>query len=111
MKFNFDNYGSNTVMHCRNSEEIDMFKRYLHDSGKTWFSGRSYIDNEILLGDDVCFRFNVGVRGTYGEYLNSDENIEILEFSDFDWIDDITEISSDDLFAIDCFLNEFAVIA
>lgn len=111
MKFNCDNYGTFTVMHCRNREEIDIFRQYLHDEGKTWSSGRSYIDNTHPLENDICFRFNVGVRGTYDEYLNYPEGMEILEFSDFDWIDDITEISSDDLFAIDCFLDEFAVTA
>lgn len=85
--FRFKDYeGKDVAMHCRTAEEAEQFCKVMHDSGKTWASGGSYIyggTRFYTYGEDTCYLFNSGLYGGLNDIIN--DGFEILEFSDFDW--------------------------
>jgi hypothetical protein len=84
MIFNIDDHpGDKVVMHCKTKEEAESFCQYLHENGKTWCNGDSYIGRTYWdsNGEMMAYRFN---RSTYASvpYYRS-EGCTILEWSDY----------------------------
>lgn len=44
MKFDFSKYKGKYVMHCKTEEEAKDFCRVMHEDGRTWCDGESYLD-------------------------------------------------------------------
>lgn len=85
MKFNlndYKDYKGKYAMHCKTKEEAESFCRFLDLSGRSWFSGGSYL--EVDYWDrhkiDTVYYFN---RGTYGSVEHIRRDVVILEWSDF----------------------------
>lgn len=80
MKFNLNDYQGKYAMHCNTKEEAESFCRFLHQNGKRWCSGHSYLqfDNWDRFKIDTVYYFNLGTysRVKYVNYV-------ILEWSDF----------------------------
>lgn len=90
-KFNLDDYKGKYVMHCKTEEEAKDFCSVLHEAGRKWSSGDSYLDetywehNDPLtslgfLGKDRYYQFNEGMYSTRERFVS---DYEILEWSDF----------------------------
>lgn len=81
-KFNFEDYKGNYVMCCKTIEEAMDFCRVMHEAGKTWDSGESYLktSNWGLYEGGVCYNFNDGLWGTINTYTGKSK---ILYWSDF----------------------------
>lgn len=73
------------VMHCDTKEKAIIFTTYLHNHGKKWVSGNSYLERDLWNGNgaDTCYRFNAGKRSDLQHYKNL--GYKILEFDQFDW--------------------------
>lgn len=82
-KFNINDYPGKYVMHCKTEEEAKDFCRVLHEAGRTWITGRSYIDHTNFEDDkgDTCYNFNSGTYDKISFYKYG--NYTILEWSDF----------------------------
>lgn len=83
MKFNLDNYKGKYAMHCKTEEEAKDFCKYLHEHGRRWESGASYVDNTNWkkYKENTAYHFNVGGYGHINWY--SKETVTILEWEDF----------------------------
>lgn len=84
MKFNLNDYKGNYVMHCKTKEEAESFCRFLHQNGRKWRDGSSYLkDNKWdFYKANTIYYFN---KGTYCdvEYTKLVQGYKILEWSDF----------------------------
>lgn len=83
MKFNLNDYRGNYVMHCKTKEEAESFCRLLHQNGRKWRDGSSYMkDNKWdPYKADTVYYFN---KGTYCDVEYARHfNYKILEWSDF----------------------------
>ena len=84
-KFNINDYPGKYVMHCKTEEEAKDFCRVLHEAGRTWCTGRSYIDRTNFKYDKggTCYNFNIGAYAEKFYYTKPNEDYTILEWSDF----------------------------
>lgn len=83
MKFNLNDYKGNYAMHCKTKEEAESFCRFLHQNGRRWSDGTSYLKNDFWdeYEDDTIYFFN---ECTYDERCSDfEEDYIILEWSDF----------------------------
>ena len=83
MKFNFNDYKGKYVMHCKTKEDAKEFCILMHEDGRKWFSGDSYL--EIINWDDysepTVFYFN---EGTFDDTDYAKKGgYTILEWADF----------------------------
>jgi len=83
MKFNFNDYKGDYVMHCKTEEEAEEFCKLMHEDGRKWCSGESYV--ERLTWDiykmDMCYNFNSGKYCDVPFYIRRD--YKVLEWADF----------------------------
>ena len=87
MEFNFDDYKGNYTMHCETQEEAEDFCKTMHETGRKWCNGKSYLEenNWNKREKNTCYGFNEGTYGSteaYGEFPFQ-EKYNILEWSDF----------------------------
>lgn len=82
MKFNIDNYKGKYVMHCKTYEEAVDFCNYLHSTGRSWVSDRSYSEctNWEKYGTKTIYYFN---EGSYCDINLVNQGYTVLEWSDF----------------------------
>ena len=83
MMFDINKYKGKYVMHCKTSEEAQDFCNYLHNIGKKWQTGGSYLTrtNYEVYQENTVYYFNKGAFGnTYAAELHE---YKILEWSDF----------------------------
>ena len=84
MKFNLNDYKGNYVMHCKTKEEAESFCRFLHQNGRKWRDGSSYLkDNKWdFYKANTIYYFN---KGTYCDVEDAKlvQGYKILEWSDF----------------------------
>ena len=83
-KFDLNNYKGKYVMHCKTEEEAKIFCKFLHDAGKYWFSGLSYIEDTLWTNADAVYFFNEDLTGHLGDTIEL-KGHTVLEFDDFDW--------------------------
>lgn len=83
MKFRFEDYQVNYVMWCKTEEEAKDFCRVMHESGRKWNSGDSYIESTKFLEylDETCYNFNMNTYSDRDDYIVM--GFTILEWSDF----------------------------
>lgn len=83
MKFDINNYKGNYAMHCKTEEEAKSFCKYLHEHGKTWCIGQSYIEENRwdMYSENTVYYFNRGTYSSIGCARN--EDYTILEWEDF----------------------------
>jgi hypothetical protein len=83
MKFNIDDYKGKYVMHCKTEEEAKDFCKYLHEHGREWCTGNSYLKdtNWERYKADMVYEFNSGAYSNITLYKN--HNYTILEWEDF----------------------------
>lgn len=83
MFFNIDDHPGNVVMHCKTMAQAESFCQYLHDHGRTWCTGETYLDHNNWggYGTNMAYRFNDGRYGDIEYYKG--ENFTILEWADF----------------------------
>lgn len=83
MKFNLNDYKGDCAMHCKTKEEAESFCRFLHQNGRKWSSGDSYLENDRWdrYERDTVYLFNNGSFCDV-EYAKR-EGLVILEWSDF----------------------------
>lgn len=85
MKFNINDYKGKYVMRCKTEEEAKDFCRVLHEVGRTWLAGGSYLEEnywwDCCSDNTICYNFNEGMRGSTKYY--SSGGYTILEWSDF----------------------------
>ena len=83
MRFRLEDYKGDYVMWCKTEEEAIDFCRVMHESGRKWASGDSYIKyprfSDYL--DETCYNFNNGSYSYRNWYERRD--FTILEWSDF----------------------------
>lgn len=83
MVFNLNEYtGDDDRMHCDTEEKAKNFLKFLHENGRTWCSGNSYLEftNYGKYGFETSYYFN---EGTFGDKVS--EFGVLLEYDDFDW--------------------------
>ena len=83
MKFFIDEYKGKYVMHCKTEAEAIDFCKYLHEHGRKWVTGRSYLFGSCYdyYEQDTAYNFN---EGTYSPIDFFERNgYTILEWSDF----------------------------
>ena len=84
MRFNPNDYGSNTVMHCDTEEKATIFCSFLHSLGKRWCDDTSYLSTHYnSYKSEMCYRFHIG-RYASRDYYTCHRS-QILEFDDFEW--------------------------
>ena len=82
-EFNFDDYKENYVMNCKTEEEARQFCKLMHEDGRRWNSGESYIKENRWSDckENICYSFNEGKKKKKKWY--KDTNYTILEWSNF----------------------------
>lgn len=107
MKFNYDEYSDKYAMSCETEEECQIFLKYLHNIGKSWCDGKSYLDWNSFesYGSKTCYLFNRGKVGAIDAVQRL--GYTILYFDDFEWDDYKTNHASEDNTILDEFLNIF----
>jgi hypothetical protein len=88
MIFNLKDYKKGRyAMHCPDHEKATIFLRYLHNQGKHWCNGISYLeqDNYNSHRDQTCYAFNEGTYSYLDYFLSNDEVWKLLRFDDFEW--------------------------
>jgi hypothetical protein len=82
-KFNLDDYKGKYVMHCKTEEEAEDFCRVLHEAGRTWRAGNSYLKDSYwdYYMNDIYYMFNEG--GWHDHLDDYYKDSTILEWSDF----------------------------
>lgn len=76
---------ANIGMRCRTEEEAKIFCQYLHDHGRQWASGKSYISFDCwqTYKDETVYLFNDDTyTNIYDEYAKI-----TLSFDNYDWSD------------------------
>ena len=99
MKFNLNDYKGNYAMHCKTKEEAESFCRFLHQNGKRWGDGHSYLqfDNWDKYKADTVYYFNLDNYSSV-EYIKGNTNFVILEWKDFmENMETVSEFTLDDL--------------
>lgn len=83
MYFNINNYKGKYAMHCKTEEEAKSFCKYLHEHGRKWCIGQSYIEDNRwdIYSENTVYNFNDGAFSKV-DYCRS-ENYTILEWEDF----------------------------
>lgn len=107
MKFNYDEYPGKYAMSCETEEECQIFLKYLHNIGKSWCTGKSYLDWSAFeqYGSKVCYLFNLDKVGAIDDVLRL--SYTILYFDEFEWDDYKTNYTPEDNHILDEFLNIF----
>lgn len=84
MKFNLNDYKGNYVMHCKTKEEAESFCRFLHQNGRKWCNGDSYLEDDYWndYERDTVYYFNEDSYCNI-EYAKWVQGYKILEWSDF----------------------------
>lgn len=83
MYFDINNYKDKFAMHCKTEEEAIDFCKYLHEHGRTWIMGGSYLANTHYdcYEQDTAYNFNEGAYSHIDFYERN--GYTILEWSDF----------------------------
>ena len=83
MKFNINDYKGKYAMHCKTEKEAKSFCNYLHEHGKSWTNGDSYVRRTEWnkYKKDTCYNFN-GAAYCDLDYYKC-EGYTILEWADF----------------------------
>ena len=83
MKFNINNYKGNYVMHCKTEEEATDFCNYMHNIGRRWCSGESYLNRTCWdwYQKNTAYNFNGNSYANVKFYIEN--KYTILEWSDF----------------------------
>lgn len=109
MVFDFDKYRDDSaVMICKTREESEMFCRLLHDEGRTWNNGESYLrEDHFIPFEGTGYAFN---RGQYSSAKTFEESYyrkhyKIYNFSQFDW--GKYQSFEPDMVRMESFLSEF----
>lgn len=107
-EFHIEDYGEGAVMHCPTLDSANIFCTFLHENGRRWHSGYSYIKTNYWFDakEDTCYAFAKGFYGYYDEYCD-DEVYTILEFYDFDWSSFLEETDIEPSESITEFLSTF----
>ena len=82
--FNIDDYlGKDCVMHCATEEEANDFLKVMHDLGRKWIYGESYLTSNYwrFYKENTCYRIDKGEYCYMGYYRSL--GCRILEWSDF----------------------------
>lgn len=88
-RFNIKDYPGDYAMLCNSKEESDIFRSYLHNVGKTWCSGDSYLEEDyydIRKGDafyGIAYHFNRDAYTLVSDSIDGDSTV--ISFDDFDW--------------------------
>ena len=107
MRFSIKDYPGRYIMHCKTKEEAQIFTEYLHSIGKTWISNKSYLEYDgFVYGETSCYNFNKGTHADIYTYTNL--KYTILEFTDFDWDDDM-KLGDNDTKNFDNFMSQFKI--
>ncbi len=96
-KFKLENYPGKYVMHCNTEEKADIFCKFLHENGRKWMDGSSYLDYNYFeeCSERTVYYFN---EGLYGDIIFAkSECYNILEFDDFDWNMDELKVNLENL--------------
>lgn len=81
-----DDGTSKNVIHCKNKAEADLICNMLHDMGKTWESGASYLNNSGYREEEggSCYNPGFGIKYDYNYYKHyCPTKIKIYKASDF----------------------------
>ncbi len=94
------------IMHCKSEQEAVEFLTYLRKHGYVWCTDEDYTEYYTkweVYEEQTCYYFN---EGRFGAYDDAAENRIILEYSDFDWSNDIDilELTADDNQKFDNFI-------
>ena len=108
MKFDIQDHPGDVAMCCETEDEAIIFTQYLHSVGRTWASGRSYLDRPMSSGftkdfQGVGYSFNYGCHGSIDSYTEA--GYVLLWFKDFDWGAEYEELDSQEF---DDFLLSYA---
>lgn len=85
MEFDINEYQGKFAMHCKTEDEAKVFCKYLHDIGKRWNNGDSFLDKTYFFDhqENTCYAFGINKYSNLSTLLGQDYTI--LEFSDFIW--------------------------
>lgn len=92
--FNLNDYKGDYVMHCQTEDEADSFLEVLHNAGRKWCDGVSYMEhnNYSKYKHHTAYCFNVG---QFGDVTHPTlKGYTVLEWSDF--IEDENEIPDEE---------------
>ena len=83
MIFDLNKYPGNYAMHCKTAEEAESFCQYLHENGRKWVSGGSYVcnTNYYYYDSETAYSFNTGCYCNCDFYRRA--GYTILEWSDY----------------------------
>lgn len=84
MKFNFKEWeDKKVVMHCSTEKESRDFCRVMHEAGKRWYNGTSYLYRTgwSVLKEEICYNFNEDTYDCRSFYIEGE--YKILEWSDY----------------------------
>lgn len=79
MTFNLNDYKGEYVMRCKTKEEAESFCRFLHQNGRKWSSGDSYLESadgtyikqtQYITSTKVCIVMLRLPSGNATQYLN-----------------------------------------
>ena len=86
-KFKLEDYTDEKyAMHCKTEKEAETFCNFLDANGEKWYDDDSYKRTTEWkeCEEGILYHFN---KGTYSNIGSQEWNVDVLEFSDFDWSD------------------------
>ena len=75
-------YGKTPIMVCYTREQSDVFREFLHRSGKTWRDGRSYSALDYYNSCPKGVIYYNFVRGTFSRVKYNHDSYEFLDFEE-----------------------------
>ena len=115
MYFNLDDYKDNRyAMHCKTEEQAEYFCEFLHNAGRKWCDGKSYLGNTSWYpkyndSGGCCYCFNTNDYGSYKWFqTQGDSYYRILEFENFEWDEFNCKMQVEPIH-VDEFLSSFVI--
>ena len=109
MIFDFDEYSEkDMVMICKTKKEATQFCELLHNEGRKWSNGESYLsEDHFVPTNGVGYVFNCGMYSSAETFDRSwyKQRYKIYKFSQFDWSK--YQSFEPDMVRMDSFLSEF----
>lgn len=96
MRFNINTYSEDRiVMHCSTEDEAMQFLSYLESEGYLWFSGdeptkpQKLVKSLVSREEETVFVVHRAKLEIHWGFYDSYSRVSILEFSDFDWGEEV----------------------
>lgn len=80
LNFDLNEFSPGTAVYCETEEESEMFRHFLHEKGRRYSSGTSYLSKDYC-GQNGVLYFSNGTVSSQGLLYDNIEEYEVIHFS------------------------------